>query len=157
MQDQKNEFQDELNKPRIGFLITAAILSALSLGVYFYEADIVSDNSALAYSLLLITLVLAAMFFMLCYRVPRIGNRLLGYHKMVDEPDKSGKSDVQFSAGFKQETAADKKRMNTQRKQARYSRRKLAAITREMNQEKSQADNSVTKPDSKTDDQGSAE
>ena len=77
------------------------------------------------------------MFFMLCYRVPTIGARLMGYHKLTGDK-KSVKSDVQFTAGFKSETAVDAKRLNTKRKQARHSRRKLAAITREMQLEKSE-------------------
>lgn len=145
MKNDESSFQDELNKPRIGFLLTAGVLAVMAVGVYMYEADIVASNSVFTYALLLISLVLAAMFFMLCYRVPRIGNRVLGYHKMVDEPDRAGKSDMQFSAGFKQETAADKKRMNTKRKQARYSRRKLAAVTREMQQNKTHVSNSENK------------
>lgn len=140
MEKQEDDFQTELLKPKMGFLLASGTAAALAMGVYIFEDDITSGapgDTGITFAFLLIALVLLAMFFMLCYRVPTIGARLMGYHKLTGDK-KSVKSDVQFTAGFKSETAVDAKRLNTKRKQARHSRRKLAAITREMQQEKSE-------------------
>ena len=141
MQGEDEGFEAELNKPRVGFLFSSAIAAMLAAAAFLYEEEIIansSNGSGVTYALILLSLVFAAMFLLLCYRVPRIGNRVLGYQKMTSEADKKVKSDVQFSAGFKIETAADTKRQNTKRKQARHSRRKLASVTREMQQEQAQ-------------------
>lgn len=152
MQNQEEGFEAELSKPRIGFLISSAVAALLAAAAFLFEEDIIAQSpsgSGVTYALILLSLVFAAMFLLLCYRVPRIGNRVLGYNKMTVESDKKVKSDVQFSAGFKSDSAADTKRQNTKRKQARHSRRKLAAVTREMQQEKAQQAQSATKDPSK--------
>ncbi len=140
MAKEGDDFQVELMKPKMGFLIASGIAAVLAMVVYLFEEDITAgaqNDTGITFAFLLIALVLLAMFFMLCYRVPRIGNRLMGYDKLTGRK-KTVKSDVQFTAGFKSETAVDAKRMNTKRKQARHSRRKLAAITREMQQNNSE-------------------
>ena len=139
MKNQDDDVQAMLMRPRMGFLLASGAAAFVAMVVYIYEDDIISGapgDSGITFAFLLIALVLLAMFFLLCYRVPKIGARLLGYHKLTGEK-KTVKSDVQFTAGFKSETAVDTKRLNTKRKQARHSRRKLAAITREMQQENS--------------------
>lgn len=156
MENKDDDFQAELLKPKMGFLLASGVAAALAVIVYIYEDDVVSGASGdtgITFAFLLIALVLLAMFFMLCYRVPTIGARLLGYHKLTGD-QKTVKSDVQFTAGFKSETAVDTKRQNTKRKQARHSRRKLAAITREMqqkNSEKGELDSKNSEFDSKND------
>lgn len=150
MEQQDDDFQAELLKPKMGFLLASGAAAVTAMVVYLFEDDITSGapgDTGITFAFLLIALVLLAMFFMLCYRVPRIGARLMGYHKLTGD-EKTAKSDVQFTAGFKSETAVDTKRLNTKRKQARHSRRKLAAITREMQQEKSEkAELSSEKPE----------
>ena len=139
MAKDNDDFQAELLKPKMGFLISSGITAVLAMAVYFLEDEIGggANDTGLTFVFLLITLVLVAMFLLLCYRRPHIGNRLMGYHKLTSDKELA-KSDVQFTAGFKSETAVDEKRMNTKRKQARHSRRKLAAITREMQQKSSE-------------------
>lgn len=127
-----------MQKPRIGFLIASGVAALLAVVAYIYEEDIVGvgqTDGSLTYAILLIVLVLAAMFLMICYRVPRMGNKLLGYHRLNAQPKMTAKSDVQYSAGFKSETGVETKRLNSRRKQARHSRKKLAAVTREMQQQ----------------------
>ncbi len=143
-----DDFLTEMQKPRIGFLISSAIAAFLAAAAYIFEDDIVNanpDDSGVTFALLLIVLVLAAMFMLLCYRVPSIGNRLLGYHKLTGGAKNTIKSDVQYTAGLKTEGAVEAKQMSSRRKQARHSRKKLAAITREMKQQadKTKADNTA--------------
>ncbi len=140
MAKDKDDFQTELLKPKMGFLISSGITAALAMAVYFLEEQIRpggAGDTGITFAFILIALVLAAIFLLLCYRQPHIGNRLMGYHKLTSDKE-TAKSDVQFTAGFKSETAVDEKRMNTKRKQARHSRKKLAAITREMQQKNSE-------------------
>lgn len=136
MMEDDSDFNTQMQKPRTGFLISAGIAAALAAGAYIFQDDFAGpDDSGVTLALVLLVLVFAAMFLLLCYRVPRIGNRLLGYHKLNSDEKMSVKSDVQYSAGFKSDTAVDTKRLNSRRKQARHSRKKLAAITREMQQQ----------------------
>ena len=136
-----SEIQDEIDadalRPRPVFLVAAAISIGLALGAYLFEEEIVAGTGGgqLSFAFLLVFLVLVAMGLVMCFRNPRLGNRLLGYDVVLRKPNKGAKSDLQFSAGFKAETGADKKRMNSKRKQARYNRRKLAQATRDMQQE----------------------
>ncbi|MFC3050704.1 hypothetical protein [Kordiimonas pumila] len=134
--------QDEAKTPRVGFLIAAGGVSALALTAYLFEETIITTTrgGSMAFAVILIFLVLLALVLVLCYRNPRIGNRLLGYDVVIVNPDKKIKSDVQYSGGFKSESGLETKRMNSKRKQARYSRRKLAETTRQMQQEKPSED-----------------
>lgn len=135
-----DELKAEAIKPRRVFLVAAAIVSALVAAAYVYQDDVMRASGPLAYGALLIVLVLLALSFVACYRTPRLGNRLLGYDIVITDPDKKGvKSDVQYGGGFKTDSAADAKRMNSRRKQTRSTRRKLAQVTREMQQEKDNA------------------
>ncbi len=137
MSEISDELKAEAVKPRRVFLVAAAIVSGLVAAAYVYQDDVMRASSPLAYGALLIVLVLLALALVACYRTPRLGNSLLGYDIVITDPDKKGvKSDVQYGGGFKTDSAADAKRMNSRRKQARSTRRKLAQVTREMQQEK---------------------
>jgi hypothetical protein len=68
----------------------------------------------------------------------------LGYDRFTAQNSKKINSDVQYSAGFKLPSGVDTKRQNSQRKQTRASRKKLAAVTREMQNE--QATKSSSSP-----------
>lgn len=137
-----SETEDELkaiaDTPRLIFLVAAAVLAGLAFFAYFLEDTIVSEDGrgALTFAFILISLVFGAMFMLLCYRNPRLGNRLLGYSVSQNAQSPKAKSDVQYSAGFKGETGIDVKMRSTARKQARHSRKKLAEITRQMQAEK---------------------
>lgn len=133
--------EELMEKPRIGFLIASAVAAVLAVIAYIFEEDIVSggaEDTGITFAFLLISLVLASMFLMLCYRVPRIGNRLLGYHRLNAQSKMTVKSDVQYSAGYKAESGVETKQLSSRRKQARHSRKKLAAVTREMQQQSTQ-------------------
>lgn len=137
-QHSDHTIQAMMEKPRIGFLAASAIAALLAVVAYVFEDQIVGGgpgDSGISFAFLLISLLLAAIFLLLCYRVPRIGNRLLGYHKLDAQLKATPKSDVQYSAGFTSETGVETKQLNSRRKQARHSRKKLAAVTREMQQE----------------------
>ena len=144
MSELKDKIEAEASRPRRGFLVAAGVCILLALGAYVFEDQIVasSDGGQFKFAILLVFLVLASMGFVMCYRTPRLGNKLLGYDVVISKPNKGLKSDMQYSAGFKADTGADTKRKNTKRKQARYSRRKLAQVTREMQQDA----NSKTNP-----------
>lgn len=137
MVDPDEAVEDLMEQPRIGFLISAAVTAVLAIVAYLLEDSIVGrdGDGALTFAFLLIVLVLACMVMLVCYRVPRLGNRLLGYHRLNTNPKPAAKSDMQYTAGFKSETGVDTKRQSSRRKQARHSRKKLAAITREMQQQ----------------------
>lgn len=138
MLEKEDELTEMANTPRPIFLVAAAVLAGLAFFTYFLEASIVSEDGrgALTFAFILISLVFGAMFMMLCYRNPRLGNRLLGYSPPGGTQAPKAKSDVQYSAGFKGETGIDVKMRSTARKQARHSRKKLAEITRQMQAEK---------------------
>jgi len=136
MSEITDELKAEAARPRRGFLVAAAVASALAAIAYVFEEDIILSSGAMGYAFLLIVLIFLAAGLMFCYKNPRFGSRLLGYDVVLRDPAKKIKSDVQFSGGFKADTGADTKRMNSKRKQARYSRRKLAQVTREMQREK---------------------
>lgn len=147
MSEIRDDINAEMNKPRPVFLVVAAICVGLAFTAYLFEETIVASDGGgqLTFAFLLIFLVLTAMGLVFCYRSPRLGNRLLGYDSAVVKRRIEAKSDVQYSAGFKADTGADAKRLASKRKQARYSRRKLAEVTRQMQQEqasKRQADQS---------------
>jgi len=137
--------EKEASKPRPVFLVAAAVVSMVAVGAYLFEEAIITSTrgGAVAFAVIIIFLVLLALGLVLCYRMPRLGNRLLGYDVVIVNRDKQVKSDVQFSGGFKAETGLETKRMNSKRKQARYSRRKLAEVTRQMQQEQT-ADSNKT-------------
>lgn len=130
--------------PRRGFLWAATVFSIAAVIAYVFEEDVILAGGAMGYAFLLIMLVLLALVMVQCYRVPRLGNRLLGYDVVILNPAKKLKSDVQYSAGFKSETGADVKRKNSRRKQARSSRKKLAQATRDMQKEQAELADSKT-------------
>lgn len=141
MSEITDELKEDAATPRRGFLVAAGIVSGLAVMAYMFEEDIILASGGVGYAFLLIALVLLALVLVVCYRIPRLGNRLLGYDVVIVDPSKGVKSDVQYSGGFKAETGVETKRMNSRRKQARYSRRKLAQATREMQQAQSGAAN----------------
>ena len=145
MDEPNDSLNEMMQKPRLGFLVAAAVSALLAVLAYIFEEEIVgpTGEGGITYALLLVVLVLVTMTLVVCYRVPRFGNRLLGYHKLNANPKMTAKSDVQYSAGFKSDTAVDTKRINSKRKQSRHSRKHYAAVTREM-QQKAQGQNSDT-------------
>jgi hypothetical protein len=135
MSDDQNDIVEAARTPKPIFLVLASIAALGAVVAYFYQNAIVEASGITAFAFLLLMLVLIAMVFMLCYRVPKIGNRLLGYDAVIGPKEKSVNEGYHYTGTFKVETAVDTKRQNTKRKQSRYNRRKIAAVTREMQKE----------------------
>ncbi len=128
----------ELHKPRRIFLALAFIFTLGAAVAYIYEDSLLSAssvNSSTGFLMLLVGCVLLSVFMVLCYRVPRIGNKLLGYG-VYEKPKDKFTEGYHYSAGFNTESAVDEKRMNSKRIKTRSQRKKYAKATREM-QEKS--------------------
>lgn len=136
--NQVSELDQEAIRPRVGFLWASGVLCVAAVLTYLSENIIVGPRGegALGYAILLGLEIMIAMCLLLCYRVPRLGNRLLGFDMMLKKPSKGEKSSMSYTGSFHVETGAAEKRMNTRRKEARYSRRKLAEVTRQMQAEK---------------------
>ncbi|PCI60858.1 MAG: hypothetical protein COB37_09085 [Kordiimonadales bacterium] len=144
MSEIRDEIEAEASRPRRIFLALASITMFLAVLVYLYEDVVIetmrSDTSSgqLAFAILLIFLVIATMVLIMCYRSPRLGNRMLGYDAVLMKAPKGDQTSVHYSAGFGAETGSDTKRRNTQRKQHRSERRRLAKVTREMQQKRAE-------------------
>lgn len=140
MKKEQDELQSEALRPRIGFVVVAGILCACAVLVYLFEDSLVGPRGegSVAFAFVLGFLVLAAMIFVLFYRVPRLGNRLLGFDSVLRKPSKAEKSSMSYTGSFHVETGLAEKRMNTQRKTMRHSRKHYAGVTRQMKAEKAQ-------------------
>ncbi len=140
MAKDQDELRNEALRPRIGFVIVAGILCAAAVLVYLFEDALVGPRGegSVAFAFVLGFLVLTAMIFVLFYRVPRLGNRLLGFESVLRKPSKSEKSSMSYTGSFHVETGLAEKRMNTQRKSMRHSRKHYADVTRKMKAEKAQ-------------------
>ena len=124
----------ELHKPRRIFLVLAFIFTLGAAFAYLYEDSLPSASSAnsnTGFLMLLVGCVLLSVFMVLCYRVPRIGNKLLGYG-IYEKPKDKFTEGYHYSAGFSTESAVDEKRMNSKRIKTRSQRKKYAKATREM-------------------------
>ncbi|UTW54294.1 hypothetical protein [Kordiimonas sp. SCSIO 12610] len=155
MADEQDDIMQEARQPKPIFLVLASLAAAGAVAAYLYQDTIVETSGITTFAFLLLMLVLIAMGFMLCYRVPQIGNRLLGYGVIISPKDKTVNEGYHYTGTFKVETAVDTKRQNSKRKQSRYNRRKIAALTREMQKDGLiNADNSTDEadiePESKT-------
>ncbi|WP_262691226.1 hypothetical protein [Kordiimonas aestuarii] len=130
--------QADALKPRIGFLVVAGILCLGAIGVYLFEDLLVGSRGegSIAFAFVLGFLVLSTLVFILFYRVPRMGNRLLGFDSVLKKQRKTEKSSMSYTGSFHVETGLAEKRQNTQRKTARHSRRHYAEVTRQMKAEK---------------------
>lgn len=139
--ENQNDLQSEALRPRIGFVVVAGILCACAVLVYLFENSLVGPRGegSVAFAFVLGFLVLSAMIFVLFYRSPRLGNRLLGFDSVLKKPSKSEKSSMSYTGSFHVETGLAEKRMNTQRKNMRHSRKHYAEVTRQMKAEKAQA------------------
>lgn len=135
MEDQENTIHEAASKPQPVFLVLASLVSMGAMAIYFYKPEITERSGEVGFAFLLVFLVLGALFLVLCYRMPRVGNKMLGFSIVIDEPEKKINEGYHYTGTFKVETGADEKRQNSKRKQARYNRRKIAALTREMQKE----------------------
>lgn len=133
LNQKEGDLQAEAQRPRVGFLIAAAVTGAAAVVAYFSEATRTGD---FLHVLLVGFLIFLAMFLVLCYRNPALGNRLLGYDVVAKPGREKEKSSLNYAGSFEVESGLTEKHMASKRKQARHSRRKLAEVTRQMQAEK---------------------
>lgn len=132
---------DKPEKNRIWLLLGLITISA-TVVAYAFQEDIVylSNGSVFAYSVLLILLVLMTLFFVMCYRNPALGEKILGKAPDVKHSEKD-KTSFLYTGFTKTPSASDEKILNSARKKNRSSRKHYAAVTREMKDaEKSEDD-----------------
>lgn len=120
------------------FLILAAFSVVGLLATYNYEDALIggfsgslgSSSASLVFAVSLILLVLLTLFFVMCYRTPRLSDRILGKAKVLPDDETSGFKYT--GGGFTPASAGDEKKLNSQRKSARAMRKQLAAKQREL-------------------------
>lgn len=131
---EQNTKPDPARQPRRGFLYAALLFSGAAVAAYLYQDEIIAGSpggNATPFAVLLAALVLIALMLLLCYRVPRIGNRLLGYDIGTDRAhDRKAAEGYHYTGAFRTETGADTKKAASKRLQARHTRRKYARATR---------------------------
>lgn len=121
------------------YLVLAALMIACSAAAYIFQQQIweaTRRESAFLYALVLP--LLAGMFFLYCYHLPRLGYRLLGRHAEL------GAEALQDSAEgaptynvFQSESGSDSKIAMSKVKRERQMRRKLAREASEKQTDKS--------------------
>lgn len=135
------EIEAEARRPRPGFLIVAALFALGAIAAYLYEDAIIARSGDMAFVVLIAILVLVSLMFVLFYRMPSIGNRLLGHSAVLDAGQKERSSTMStFTGAYKVETGMQEKRQATARKSARATRKQVAATTRAMQAEKKSKD-----------------
>ncbi len=123
----------EPGKGPIVFLILSSLMMVLAVLSYVFE-DVLFDfrNSSDTFVYAITIAVMLALFFLYCYRVPRIGLWILGRSIEIErEADKSGKVRSATYDIFHVETATEEKMQHRRRKQSRHLRRRLAREARE--------------------------
>jgi len=136
VQENLEDQRSDARQPRVIFLILSGLFAAAAALTYFFEAWIIEQSyqqSATPFAVLLVMLVLLAILALLCYRLPALGNKLLGYSILLERDEKRrANPGFHYTGVFEGDTAKDTKHMNSKRKRARYSRKKMAAVTRDM-------------------------
>lgn len=125
------------------WLIFGLVTISATVAAYLFEDDIlyISNGSEFAYSVLLLLLVLMTLFFVMCYRNPALGEKIIGKAPDV-ERGKKDKTSFLYTGFTKTSSASDEKILNSGRKKARSTRKHYAAVTREMQGEKKSEDSS---------------
>ena len=116
-------------RPRV-FLYLAAAMVLLAILAYLFEEalyDLTLRDATFVY--VLVFAVIGALFFLMCYRFPKLGLPLLGKSVYVADDADGERGDYHWSLGFKQETATDFKRASSRRKLARHARKEAARNT----------------------------
>jgi len=129
--------QTPVHTPKKGFLVAASFTVAGAVLSYIYQDEIIfftGQETPMAFITLLIALLVFSMFFIMCYRNPKFGDSLLNRSIKVDDLPKENHS-FHYSAGYKVESGADEKRLNSARKNKRATRKQLAETTRKMAEE----------------------
>lgn len=113
------------------FLYLAALMMALALAAYIFEGslyDVVGSDSAFLFALVLP--VLAALFFIYCYRNPRFGRKMMG-HSAPPVAKRGSGGGLSYNV-FRGEDPGAEKLAQTRRKSARHLRKQLARATAEL-------------------------
>lgn len=124
--------ENENNKPEqtpkeqednpVVFLILAGVMLLVALLSYIFEEALYDINHSTQLFVLLILGSLAfALFFLTCYRVPRLGRKFLGKESGL-EPKKSLFGDVTYNV-FKSDNPAEEIALASRRKKVRQTRR----------------------------------
>ena len=139
--DPENPFQGAPRGPRV-FLFLAAFMMVMAVLSYAFEDwlfDLYYSPSTFVYAITIS--VLLALFFLYCYRVPRIGYKLLG-RRLEAERDLQSKAPSVTYDIFKDEMPSDAAMRHHKRKTSRHLRRRLG---REARREKDSGGNDPAK------------
>lgn len=114
-----------------GYLYLAALMMAVAVAAYTLEGALYDmAGSGSAFLMALVFPVLAALFFVYCYRNPRFGRKMMGHS--IPPVDKRQKAEGLSYNIFKGESGAQEKLAGTRRKSARNLRKQLARATAEV-------------------------
>ena len=125
------------------WLVFGLVTISATVAAYLYEDDVMyySNASEFAYAVLLLLLVVMTLFFVMCYRNPAFGEKIIGKAPDVDHSEKD-KTSFLYTGFTKTPSASDAKILNSSRKKARSSRKHYAAVTREMQDDEKSEDSS---------------
>lgn len=126
---EKPKYEKPPKGPKI-FLYLAALMMILAVLSYAFENwlfDLYYSASTFVYAITIS--VLLGLFFLYCYRMPRIGYKLLG-RRLEGERDPKSKVPAVTYDIFKDEMASDIALRHHKRMEARHLRRRLARETR---------------------------
>ena len=123
------------------WLFLGLITISATVVAYAYQDDIIylSNGSVFAYSVLLILLVVMTLFFVMCYRTPALGEKIIGKAPDIEHSEKDNTA-FHYTGFTKTDSASDEKRLNSRRKKTRNTRKRYAAATREMQEDETSQD-----------------
>lgn len=126
-----------VKKPRAPkiYLLLSGLMLVLAVLSYLFEEwlfDLMNSPSTFVYAITLS--IVLALFFLYCYRVPRLGLWLMG--RSVEYERRNHDSGALTYDTFKMDTASAEKVRASRRKQARALRRRTARATREVRAKK---------------------
>lgn len=117
-------------KGPIVFLWLAAVMVICAIAAYAFKEDLYMLNYSDTYFLtILLISVPAALFFLLCYQAPHIGNRLLGREVRLPKEKPDQGTAVTYNV-FSEDTPSAIVSRHRKRKLSRHARRRYAAATR---------------------------
>ena len=134
-----NQPQKRKNNPL--WLVLGLITISATVVAYAFQDDIIyfSGGKVFTYSVLLILLVVMTLFFVMCYRNPALGEKIIGKAPDVEHSEKE-KTGFHYTGFTNTASASDEKRLNSSRKKMRSNRKHYAAVTREMQAEEKPED-----------------
>lgn len=128
----EDETVRDAKTPKPAFLYLSGLSALATIVVFLNEERFVDPElpgSGVAYGIVLMFLIFLGAFFIVCFRSPALGNRLLGYGGLLDKgPGSVGErtsGSSPFGRSFSSESALDAKRASSKRLQAHQARREL--------------------------------